>query len=271
MLEKILNPYLFVLLNLAIILAAEFTGGGAYFEDTGLIHIIAIIFVVFCVYLISNFWYLRRGVFFNIFQGFLIALTFFSLVHIIEYMAITKALGERMAELADFNAMILYGLGFTIIFNEFKKILNLYHGHHSKTGPAWLIVAVLALTSFFTLMRGNADFLGSDILLPFLMLIFNAGIGAFLFFRSSDIEEIMPMFRELMSYMRFSFIFIIIAVLFEFLEGLEMSWVSATQITYSAHFSFYIALSIQLLAMGKLFKLGGIYKDLREEIIKITT
>ncbi|MFZ2303610.1 MAG: hypothetical protein WAV98_02360 [Minisyncoccia bacterium] len=43
--EKLFTPYVLVALNIAIILSAEFVGGGTYFAETGLTHGIAIIFV----------------------------------------------------------------------------------------------------------------------------------------------------------------------------------------------------------------------------------
>ena len=41
--EKLFTPYALIALNLAIILSAEFVGGGTYFAETGLAHGIAIV------------------------------------------------------------------------------------------------------------------------------------------------------------------------------------------------------------------------------------
>ena len=44
--EKLLSPYSLIAFNLTIFFSAEFFGGGTYFEETGLMHAIAIVFVV---------------------------------------------------------------------------------------------------------------------------------------------------------------------------------------------------------------------------------
>lgn len=266
MLEKLLNPYLLISLNLVIILVSEFSGGGVYFEESGLIHLIAVVFVLLCAYTVSSFRHLQGGSFFTIFKGFLIALALFSLVHIVEYLAVIGLIGERLEELADFNVMVFYAVGFISILIGFKNVLGIYHGSQSKVKLLYWMVVPMVLISFFVFIKGDVEFFGSEIILSLLMVALNVIIGALVIFKSLEIEKIMSMFKHFMRYMRYSFILVIVAVLFEFLEIFGLSFIPDTQITYLTHFAFYIALGFQLLAFRQLFNLGGVYEDLEKEI-----
>src|SRR5581483_1377977 len=83
--EKYLNPYFFLALNILIILVAETAGGGKLLYNSGIIHIIALIFVLLVFFRI----FFRRPIYDPVLEKFvraiLAAMGVFALSHVIEF------------------------------------------------------------------------------------------------------------------------------------------------------------------------------------------
>ena len=84
--EKFLNIYTLLIVNLAIIAVAELIGGGRYFYDTGLIHLIGIIFIGLAVYRIFTRYYFQDQFFKKFLKLSLTAFTILATTQIFEYL-----------------------------------------------------------------------------------------------------------------------------------------------------------------------------------------
>jgi hypothetical protein len=257
-LERILNPYILIALNVGIIIAAEMTGD--LFIRTGLIHIIAIVFLLLGISRIFVHYetydqYLQPLLF-----GAVAAILLFSFSHIVEY----TSFGNEEHEL---YADALY-----------VDVSNMYM-------TAMLLVA---LGAQFFLYKRTQSFLGLAMITSLFLIIFAATIFGLLRFYEISLEPDEPWIylystivvlvtilsinrmivlgksTSLMSsftgYIVVAFVLIGIAaidyILYELLEHMGLPDV---QIVYISHYLFFAALSLLFLAFPKLAKPKGIY------------
>src|SRR3989338_6262687 len=88
-LDKIFNPYSLAIINVIIILMAEFAGGGRLFFNLGLIHLIAVLFIIFTVSHIVEF---TSMMVFKIYQD----ATFANVVNFYLISILTLAIGAEL-------------------------------------------------------------------------------------------------------------------------------------------------------------------------------
>ncbi|HAS85002.1 MAG TPA: hypothetical protein DCS23_02955 [Candidatus Yonathbacteria bacterium] len=261
--EKLFTPYALIALNLAIILSAEFIGGGTYFAETGLVHGVAIVFVgliivrIFSDYAFSD--YILRG-FLKIQLAFFL---FLGLVHVYEYLGLdVYMLNPEVVELSVMGSYLLWITGVLLAFEFVFRI-------YSRRTVAFVSVFSAVLIGVFLLLVGaNISPSIADSLpewLPQVMLAGIVGFGIAGISAIRNIREIMPVFRGYSHYAIPAIVLISISAFSEHFEStgaLEILGVSGVQILYISHFLVYAALSLLLIGFGKLKKPMGIYTEM---------
>ena len=265
--EKFLNIYTLLIINLAIIAAAELIGGGRYFHDTGLIHLIGIVFEGLVIYRIFTRYYFQDQFFKKLLKLSLISFAVLTTIHIFEYLWMMflplkhEIMGVGVVGLYSASLLFLVaGLEFVLRVAQQKKDINLRL-------PAIILLLVVIFSIIF--MTGGAliteestkTFFGA-----YLVLI--TILGIFAINTSLKIKRVLPLFKGFINYLMLGIIFIVVASLFEFSELFKFTLINEIQISYLAHFVIYFALSFMFLGFGKLFNLEGLYKDIGKEFEK---
>lgn len=261
--EKLFTPYTLIALNLAIIILAEYAGGGTFFAQSGLVHLIALIFIaliivrVFTDYAFSDY----------ILKGFLrIQLTFFfflGFVHIYEYLAEFKFMLRE--DVVQLTVMASYFVWLLSIFLALGFVLRIYY----KTSPMimwglWGFFAI-CIIGLIAPSISPAVVAWFPLWFPKLILtgIITAGIAGI--FSLRKLKEIMPVFREYSEYTTLATLFLILSAFSEYFEAaglMEIIGISEVQNLYLSHFLFYFAISTMLIGFGKLKRPQGIYAEM---------
>lgn len=261
--EKLFAPYVLIALNIAIILLVEFGGGGTFFAETGLVHVLAIVFIsliiirIFTDYAFSD--YILKG-FLRIQLAFFLFLGF---VHIYEY------LGEYVfllrEDVVQLTVMASYFVWLLSLFLALAFVLRIYY----KKSP----MIMVGLWSFFGLCIVGlvAPSLSPGVVawfplwFPKLIILGIIVVGIAGILAIKRLCEIMPVFTEYSHYAIPATIFLIFASFFEYFEAsgyLQIIGISDVQNLYLSHFSVYIAFSLLLVGFGKLKRPQGIYADM---------
>ena len=261
--EKLFTSYVLITLNLVIILAAEFVGGGVYFAETGLVHGIAIVFVgliivrIFSDYAFSD--HILRG-FLKIQLAFFL---FFGLVHVYEYLGLHfLMLSDEVVELSVAFSYLLWFIG-VILALEF--VFRIYR---KKSVILTAILSALLAIGFLGLIGANISPAFAENLpawFPIAILIGIVGFGVAGILSIRNIREIMPVFGEYSHYAIPAMVLVIFAAFSEYFEStgtLQAFGISDTQNLYIAHFLVYAAASLLLIGFGKLKKPTGIYAEM---------
>ncbi len=261
--EKLFTPYALIVLNVAIILAAEFTGGGTYFAETGIMHAIAIVFAgLIIVRIFSDYAFSDR-----ILRGFLkIQLAFFlffGLVHVYEYLGLHFLMfGNEVVELSVAFSYLLWFLGVLLALEFVFRI------YRKKSIVVTVILSALLAVGFLGLIGVNVSPALVESLpawLPIAVLVLIACFGTAGIFFIKKVREIMPVFEEYSYYAIPAMILVVLAAFSEYFEStgtLRSFGISDTQNFYIAHFLVYAAASILLIGFGKLKKPTGIYSEM---------
>ncbi|MCK9344745.1 MAG: hypothetical protein M0P64_01310 [Candidatus Pacebacteria bacterium] len=261
--EKLINPLPLIVINLAVILLAEFAGGGTFFAETGLVHAIAFLFValilvrIFSDYAFSDY----------ILKGFLkIQLAFFlflGLVHVYEYVGLHVFMIED--EVIEFSATISYFLWILGMLLAIEFVSRIYY-KKSAIFTAILGAVVALGAGVIVALNIEDEFVHN---LPawstFLMLLAIVGVGGAGIASLLRIRKIMPIFKEFSYYAIPSIVLLLLTSIAEYFEAthtLTDFGVSEVQNLYIAHFFIYAALSLLLVGFGKLKKPQGIYADM---------
>ena len=113
LLDRMFNPFSLILINILVIIAAEFTGGGMFFMNTGLIHGVAILFIILAVSRIFFHYYTYDPFFEKIVHGVLGASIIFAASHIYEYASMN--IYHTYKDSTFINAINFYLIGFMLI------------------------------------------------------------------------------------------------------------------------------------------------------------
>ena len=262
-LDKVFNHIQLVLLNIAIIAGAEFAGAGKFFEETGLIHGIVLVFVflimarIFSEYAFGD--YILKG-FLKIQLGFFVLL---GLIHIYEYLGlyvlkINNVVVESTATLLYVIWLIgnVIALEFVFRIYQKKKITQMAF----LIALASLVGLVVVLMHVFSGMVQEVPRWIKD-----LMVILAIVFGALGIWCTSKITTIMPIFKSYAYYRLPATFLVVAATLSEYAEStgiLKQFGISETQNLYLSHFTIYAALSFLLIAYGKLKRPEGIYSEM---------
>ncbi|MCK9344743.1 MAG: hypothetical protein M0P64_01300 [Candidatus Pacebacteria bacterium] len=261
--EKLFTPYVLIALNVAIILLAEFAGGGTFFAATGLAYLIAVLFVgliivrIFSDYAFSD--YILKG-FLKIQLTFLL---FLGLVQFYEYFALN--IFSIRPDVVQLTVVASYFMWILSLFLALGFVFRIYYKQSSIImatlwGLFLLCFAGLIAPNVSTTVVSWFPVWFPKLILMGIVVSATAGI-----FAVKKLSEIMPVFVEYSHYAIPATILLVLTGFSEYFEatgGLQSFGISAVQNVYISHFLVYAALSLLLIGFGKLKRPQGIYADM---------
>lgn len=272
LLDRIFNPLSLILINILIIIAAEFTGEGMFFMDTGLIHGIAILFIILAVSRIFFHYYTYDPFFEKIVHGVLGASIIFSISHIYEYASMN--IYHTYKDSTFINAVNFYIIGFILIIIGTESFLRI--PAHRSTRLIKILTAAISLFAILVIaftIKSDWASLETDNPLPFIYAFLVLAIGTFGIFIIRKLKKMVPIAANFSNYLLASLLLIIFAtvpyIFYEFIEEEFYAYTNRYQIIYFSHFAFFAALSLLFLAFTKV-SWGGLYAEARQHEEKIS-
>lgn len=262
-LEKVLNPWTFLFINLAIIFLVELTG--QLFFNVGAIHIVAVLFIILAVIRIFVHYYTYDPVLEKFFHACLAALFVFAISHIVEYLSMHIFHYYSDSVFANTTNFYLISLMLIIIGAEaFLRIYDIRSAWQTKT-LAVLIGLLIILAGFF-IMKNYAVSLEIDNPTPYLYVLAVIFFGAVAIKKVMKIGQHVKFSKTFSAYMSAGIALIVLATLpYIFYDLLESQFkIPVFQIMYLSHFFFYASLSLMFLAFGRITALGGELEDLKK-------
>lgn len=250
--------------NAAIIVAALTVGGGAFFYETGMIHAIALLFIVLAGVRIFTRYYLFDPELRILLHATLAAMAVFALSHVIELASFTLAHGysdRAFANVINFYAVsliiMLYGAETAIV--RYRKA-----GEWKLAAIGASAIGLLVLTGLF--MTGVLDVsLEPGEAAPYAYTLLIGIALASCAVRWRQVRAMYAWFSAFIDRVLLSAVMVAVATAPNvFYELLEKVGVAERMSIYLSHFTFYAALSVMYLAFDRVQDLGGIHKDLRE-------
>ncbi|MBI2626477.1 MAG: hypothetical protein HYW69_02710 [Candidatus Nealsonbacteria bacterium] len=261
-----MKALVFIIINIFIIIATELSG--TLFFDRGIIHIIALVFVIAAAVPLARNYYLADPIFKKFLTAGIFAFFLFSASHISEFIQFRLSGGYNDHIFAITVNFYLTSILFMVLGSEI--FLRASSGYHSSKAPILLTVfaiATLILFSFFFSIRPETISLEPESMAPYFYGM-AAIISAFLF-RKRILrlrKSLNPTFSGFFRFLNIMAVFVMVSIFFnifyEFIE--KAAKIPEYQIVYFSHFFFYGGLSIMFLAFEELLKLGGVLKDIRE-------
>lgn len=260
--EKFLSPWTFLFLNLVIVVLVEATG--MFFMTTGLIHLIAILFIALGIGRIFVHYNVHDQFLNPLIYGGIATLLLYAISHVLEY--VSYAYFSLPYETISINVVNFYLTGLFIIalsVSYFLKRLEKGFTFFSYLLPIGVALCVFA-TILFNLYPNLVN-LGFSSWLLYLYAGTVIGVTILGISWLIRLKSHVSILANFIDYFNAAFIMIAGSAMFYILsESLVNIGVDYTQIMYVSHFLFYGALSMIFLSFGKLTHLGGLY-DAAEE------
>lgn len=262
LLDKILNRWVFLSINIAIVFITELSG--VFFIEKGIIHLIALFFVLLGVSRIFLHYdvydrYLRLLI-----HGGSIALLIFSASHLIEFLGyVYFKIYEDAIFVSVINLYIASILAITIGAEYFLRALKKHT--IAKIGVLSVSTVVFLILSVLILLEKISVSLEPDGPVPYIYSALVLGVSLLGISHLIAIKKNVPLMKGFVNYFIGALILISISALqYAFYEILESIGISNIQIIYISHFLFYGALSLMFLAFANLVDLGGVYRGIEK-------
>lgn len=261
-LEKILNPWVLLSLNLAIILVTELSGD--LFMTTGAIHFMALLFVLLGISRIFVHHDVYDAYLRPLIWGGVAALIIFSLSHLVElvgFVYFKDYVDTVYLSVINFYlmSMLIVTLGAEYFIRALRKNLI------PVIGIIFAIIPVLVALTAVMLFNKIPVSLDTDGYLIYIYGILVIGTLYMSVHHLVKIRRLVPIMREFVNYFIAAFVLIGISALqYVFYDALLAVGVPTIQVVYVSHFLFYGALSFIFLAFARLTNLGGIYNDIEQ-------
>lgn len=263
--DRFLNGYSLLIINIVIIALTLTVGEGLFFFETGLIHLIALIFIALAVLRIIYHHYTYDPILEKFVHASLFALIVFAGSHIIEYasmMFLDRYEDSIFANVANFY--LIGTLSITVGATYFSGINHLSYAARLRKISIALIAALLAFSIFLLATDGRAISLETEDPAPYIYALFLIIAGVLAVIEIMKIRHLTPIMRGFTAYLLGGLILILVAILPNiFYELLEPFGIPNYASIYMSHFMFYGALSLFFLAFKKLSYMGGVYEDLK--------
>lgn len=260
MANRKITGYVLLILNAAIIIAAEFTGGGILFFEKGIIHGIALIFIGAVAVALSRQYYLADPILKKFLNACLIAFAVFSASHAVEFLSyyFLGKYGDYLFALT----LNFYIISLLIMIAGSEIFMRAYSGYKSTRFIFILSdIAIVVFAVFSTLLYLNPALISFEpanaapYFYSFVVLT-----ATFLFWRRIlRLTRAVPQlsgFLNLLGWMAG-----LIAVSAFFYSSYEIIkdflGVPEYQIIYLSHFVFYAGMSLMFVAFQKLSVVGG--------------
>ncbi len=259
-LEKILGNWFFIILNVVIIAAVE--GTGTYFYDTGMLHIIALFFIVLAVIRIFMHYRTYDQFLDKIKHASIMALFIFAASHIMEYINFTVY--RRYDDAVFITTIQFYLIGLASIAIGAELFLAKYdHRSYIQVTLLYLLSIALAISNIAISLNHNLITLKMNSGFPYVytaltVLLLVIGIS-----KMRRLKKKISISIGFLNYMMWSVSLIAITTIpniyYEILE--EVFHIPMFQTMYISHFIFFISLSLMFLSYKQLANLTGLYAE----------
>lgn len=262
-LDKIFNPYSLLVINIIVISLSLTIGGGLFFHESGLIHLITIFFLALAILRVFSHYYTYDPILEKFVHMSLISLIALSIAHLIEFISLDIFHKNEDAVIVNLVNFYLISLIVLIIGTEyFSKIRYKLSSFLIKALPIVIFIFVIITIIFFINDQMVSLKIGGLMPCVYTALIFIIGLLAVI--EVSKIKKLTAVTVGFVNYLTGAVVFIIISTLIYILHSFIASLgIPEYQVDYFSHFTFYAALSLIFLAFTKLSYLGGVYEELR--------
>lgn len=265
-LDRVFTPPVLIAINIVIIIAAETVGGGKFFQDTGLIHAIAVLFIILAGSRVFTRYYLFDPELQILLRGSLAAMAFFAFSHFIEFASYQLSHGYSDAAFA--NVINFYAISLLIMLYGAETAIVRYRkaGEWKLGAIAVVIAALLVLTVLFITGKLGVS-LEPDAPAPYLYALLMILSWWLCYLRWNQLKRMYGFLGHFINTVMLSaFMILLASVPNIFYDLFEKIGIREQQSIYLSHFTFYAALSVMYLAYSQIQKLGGLHKDLREQM-----
>ncbi len=261
--EKLFNHWTFLFLNLTIVVLVEMTG--TFFMSTGLIHLIAIVFIVLGIGRIFVHYEVYDQFLKPLIYGGIVTLILFAISHVLEYAGYAVfylPYGTIAVNVVNFYLMGLLMIALSVVYflKRLEKGLAIY-GYILALG---MVITLLAMIIFY--LRPGLVNLSPSSWMMYLYTLAVVGVTALGIGWLRRLKKHVSILTNFIDYFNAALVMIAISAMFYVLnELLAKIGVEYMQIMYISHFVFYGALSLIFLSFVRLSRLGGIYAALDED------
>lgn len=261
-LDKIFSSVVLFTLNAGIIAIIILLGWQEFFEENGIVHFLAVFFVLLAVLRSFFHYYSHDPILEKFIHGTAIAFIIASISHLFEFFA------EHSFKLSDevVFSVVAYFYFLSLITLTIGADITLFSAtRKNKTEIIILgfLAVVVSLVIFISFINNNFILLllKANVLLP-VYIILAAIIGLLAYIRISEIGHILPYVGNFVRYNKLAVALIICSNLLEiFHEKSEKFGISEEPISYVSHIMFYIALSTVFISFRALANRQGIYDN----------
>ncbi len=252
-LDRIFGGWVLLGVNLFLIAAVELFGEGKWFLDTGLIHAIAVFFIVLAISRIFLHYYPFDTVLEKFVHACLAALVVFAASHFVEFLSYSVFSLSWGVVFANVGNFYIASLLLVIVGAEF--FLRLLYGR-SVIYLSLLTVIVLVPIVFSAVLFYNPSFLALFLegpvlyLYPILIILITA-VGLH---RLRAIQRHTSFTKDFIDYFMVAFVLVALSALQNFLYvPLENAFgIPIYQTVYVSHFLFYAALSMMFFSFSRI-------------------
>lgn len=262
-LEKVFNHWTLLAINLVIIVAVESTGG--FFMQTGLIHLIALLFIGLGIARIFIHYEVYDQFLKPLIYGGIAVLILFAVSHILEYLnyaAFYLPFPMIAATVVNFYliGLLIVTVSTTFFLKGIEKSAVIYR---------YLLPAIMIFLIGVT-VRNYLSPLSVDLSpnKPWMYIYVAAVTGATILgvYWLLKLKHYEKMLTNFIDYFNASFIMIgVSASFYVFNEIFDKVGIDYMQVMYISHFLFYGALSFMFLSFVRLTQLGGLYEAAEKE------
>lgn len=263
-LDKVVNGYLLIAINAAVVVLVLTTGGGLYFLETGLIHLIALVFIALAVLRIFFHHYTYDPILEKFLRANVFALLIFAGSHIIEY--VSTMLFDTYEDAVFANVANFYLIGIFSIIAGATFFSGIYHKSYAffLRWSSYAIICSLLLFSAYLFTHDNAISFEMNRVAPYLYAFAILIAGVLAAIEIYKIRRLTPIMRGFTTYLLWALLLVLAAIVPNiFYDAMPAIGVSASLSIYISHFIFYAALSILFLAFKEFSHLGGLYEDVQ--------
>lgn len=264
-LDKIFNPFTFLIINLTIIILALTIGGGRLFFDTGIIHIIAVFFILLSAFRIVMHYYTYDPVLEKFVHAVLAAMAIFAISHIVEFASLM--IFKHYEDSVFINVANFYLISLFVVISGASHFLEIsYPRAKLLRNISMAIISALAVFVAVIFYNQKLISLEPNVMVPYIYTAFAIIAGILATITAFRVKKLTPIAIGFSNYLMAAIILIVLAivpnVLYEFI--IDTFGVAEFRIIYISHFAFYAALSLFFLAFRKLSYLGGVFEDLKK-------
>ncbi|MDD3531533.1 MAG: hypothetical protein PHV99_03035 [Candidatus Pacebacteria bacterium] len=263
-LDRIFNGYSLLSINIVIIVLALTVGGGLYFFETGLIHLIALLFIALALLRMFYHHYTYDPILEKFVHASLFALLVFAGSHVIEYVSMMFL--NRYVDAVFENVANFYLISTFAIIAGATHFSSINHKTYSSflRKFSYAVIVGLFLLALFLLANDRAILLDTASGTSYAYAGMLAIAGALTSIEILRIRRLTPIMHGFTTYLLGALFTILVAILPNiFYEALGDAGVPSYVSIYASHFLFYAALSLFFLAFKKMAYLGGVYEDLK--------